>query len=321
MSLAQPDLLARLDADPATVAEVLPGLASRLSRFDFPDESPAHGLALLFVAAETDARLGPAGASVPGLLIRSGPAGLLRSNPAARQVLAAAVARPQASATECKQAISTARNLGLYEFAAESLYPAARKRVLAACDRPAGPAELADALTLSQMAAKDLVDTRIRQAARDTFAAWEPDPQAPTEVAEALSLGRTLNVREAAPAALKVARDGRFNGFVRGQALCLLGRIGRPEQAAGIEALLGDTSPVGSASVKALTVRAEVRDVALAALAELSGRDPGTLGFPYLKALGPVAYELPPNCYGFTGDDEREAALRAWRDTKASAGR
>jgi hypothetical protein len=63
-----------------------------------------------------------------------------------------------------------------------------------------------------------------------------------------------------------------------------------------------------------------MRDVALAALIQLSGQDLNDYDFPYLKNFrgirGPV--QLPPNYFGFSDDASRAAAVKRWKDSQAA---
>jgi hypothetical protein len=134
-----------------------------------------------------------------------------------------------------------------------------------------------------------------------------------TDAARAFTLARDLGLKEASGWALEVAADRKAPAAARASALVLLASVGGKGVRPRLEALLNDTTPVGTKVLRGTTLSAQVRDVALAALVHRSGRDGADFGFPYLKAV-PGLKALPePACLGFATDAERDAALKKWR--------
>ncbi len=141
---------------------------------------------------------------------------------------------------------------------------------------------------------------------------------APLGSERVFGVARDLGLRESAPWALAVALDKRAPGPGRASALLLLGKLGDKTTLPKLEPLLEDESLVGARPLGGATLRAEVRDVALAASVELSGGKPGDYGYPYLQAV-PGLKTLPSaTCLGFATPAQREAALGKW---KARAGK
>jgi hypothetical protein len=135
----------------------------------------------------------------------------------------------------------------------------------------------------------------------------------------ALPLAASFELKECADglAALALARE--TEAATRGWALLAFARLGGKADVKRLEPLLDDATPVGTKKVGAKTLRAEVRDVALAAVVQLSGRQPDDFGFPYFQALPGLKTIPSPACCGFADGAGREAALKKWKDFTAGA--
>ncbi len=130
----------------------------------------------------------------------------------------------------------------------------------------------------------------------------------------ALALALAFELKETADGAVGLALSRDLPGPTRGWALLVAGQFGTKEHAGRLEPLLGDTTAVGSKSLGPTTLRAEVRDVALAAVIRLAGRQPADYGFPYLQALPGIKTLPTPACLGFADAAGRDAAFKKWKE-------
>jgi hypothetical protein len=129
-----------------------------------------------------------------------------------------------------------------------------------------------------------------------------------------LALALAYELKDTADWAVALALSGEAPGSARGWALLLAARVGSKEHAAKLKPLLADTTLIGRKMLGSTTLRAEVRDAALAAVIQLSGRRPADYDFPYLKAV-PGLKTLPaPACLGFADAASRDAAFKKWKE-------
>jgi hypothetical protein len=138
------------------------------------------------------------------------------------------------------------------------------------------------------------------------------------QLERALSLALVYEPKETADWAVGLALSRDTPALARGWALLVVAGVGGKEHAARLEPLLADTAAVGQKPLGAATLRAEVRDVALAAVIRLGGGQPADYGFPYLQAL-PGLKTLPtPACLGFADPATREGAFKKWKEGPAA---
>jgi hypothetical protein len=130
----------------------------------------------------------------------------------------------------------------------------------------------------------------------------------------ALAVALAFELKETADWAVGLALSREVPGATRGWALLLAGQVGGKEHAARLEPLLADTTAVGQKALGPTTLRAEVRDVALAAVIRLAGRQPADYDFPYLQALPGIKTLSTPACLGFADAATRDAAFKKWKD-------
>lgn len=131
----------------------------------------------------------------------------------------------------------------------------------------------------------------------------------------ALPLATAFELKEARDWAVKLATERTLPGTTRGLALLLAGRIGDRDLVPKLAPLLEDTTSVGTRSLGSVQLTAQVRDVALAALVQMSGQKAEDYGFPYLQTV-PGLKSLPaPVCLGFAKPADRDAALKKWKES------
>jgi hypothetical protein len=156
------------------------------------------------------------------------------------------------------------------------------------------------------------------------FAAWLAARRNPGSIATGLAHARFAQVAEALPTARAVLADVKQPLKLRAEALPLLGAFGAAKDEALVAALLEDTTAVGECNYGPAQkgAKVQVRDVALAALLVLRGKDPAAFGFPGLEfhRAGPLkTVPLYPHYLGFYDDASRAAAhagAREWLDAR-----
>jgi hypothetical protein len=134
-------------------------------------------------------------------------------------------------------------------------------------------------------------------------------------------IAKQLGLKEAAPLATKVLNDKAVPGYTRGMAALFLGQVGGKDHAKDLEKLLEDTTSLGQLRTGTVTINAQMRDVALAALIMTSGQNVFDYNFPYLQNFRGFRGEmnLPASYYGFSDDASRAAALKKWKDSQVEA--
>jgi hypothetical protein len=328
MYAADGELLELLDKDPRKAGSQIAAKANAMQQ-----KLHAHPVGprpvrmgevavLMFAAAEARASLDANTSNIlTSLLYQPGPrAGVKASEPARRVLTAFLEQRTGGDMNAFLQVVYLARNLGMTDFIDEVLKPAARKQIAVAADaRGNSVINLSQALSLAQLLElRDAVEQTLKPAARRRIAEAAKSSEQ-NQIQQALFLARSLELREGVGLALTAATQKKFNAFTRGTALVLVGRLGTRDHVAHLEPLFEDRTAVGQASVNNLILRAELRDVALAAAVRLSGQKAAEYDFPYFKAVQfSDSYDVPPSCYGFETDAQRQAAFRKWKDSRVA---
>ena len=140
----------------------------------------------------------------------------------------------------------------------------------------------------------------------------------PATVSQAFYIAQQLQLKEALPLAVKTINAKTAPPYTRGMAVLFVGRMGAKEYARNLEPLLADPSAMGTIRTGTGTINAQMRDVALAALIELSGQNIHDYNFPYMQNYKGYrgTINLPPYYYGFGDDAARAAALKKWQDSQ-----
>jgi hypothetical protein len=134
---------------------------------------------------------------------------------------------------------------------------------------------------------------------------------------QAIQIAMQLDMKEMAPAALKMATNKNTQAWTRATALIAVGKLGAKDDMKAIEPLLTDTTNLGQIQFNQIRVNTEMRDVALAALILLSGQDVMTYDFPYLKAVPRINQQyLAYNYFGFSDNAQREAAIKKFKESQ-----
>ena len=131
-------------------------------------------------------------------------------------------------------------------------------------------------------------------------------------------LALQYGLTEALEPAIAALRSGAAQPYAQQYAMLVVGRFGGAEHVSLIEPLLNDHNVLGSNNIDQQEVRTEVGDVALAILLHLTGEDPQTYGFKFLQK-NPQTVIMPLSA-GFANDDERQAAIKKWRERGEKAG-
>jgi hypothetical protein len=137
----------------------------------------------------------------------------------------------------------------------------------------------------------------------------------PGLLAQTATVALALELPEARDWAVQTALDRKQPVLMRSWAVLLAGKVGGKEVIGKLGPLLSDSAAVGSFSLGSTKLTTEVRDVALAALVQASGRKLEEFGFPYSQAV-PGLKTLPsPDRLGFADAAARQAALKKWQDS------
>jgi hypothetical protein len=158
---------------------------------------------------------------------------------------------------------------------------------------------------------------RDNAASRKVFASFIEQRADQNMLQQIMYLVVQMEIKELVPVALKMALAKETNADNKSMAVLIVGKMGTKEDAEKLEPLLTDTTGLrgGSVMVGTQRVDAQLRDVVLAALIEANGQNPGDYGFPYLQAnqIQRGGY-VPPSWYGFAKNDDRQAALKKFRE-------
>jgi hypothetical protein len=158
-------------------------------------------------------------------------------------------------------------------------------------------------------------------AAGKAILAFLQQERSAAEMERALNVAGALGVREAMSWALAVATDGKRPASARATALVVLSKVGDRTVLTRVQPILEETALVGTRMVAGMVLQAQLRDVALAVVIQLSGQNPADFGFPYLQAV-PGLKTLPsPTCLGFVSDAGRNAAQAKWKASRKEPAR
>jgi hypothetical protein len=177
------------------------------------------------------------------------------------------------------------------------------------------------ARTVALPEVEQVIEKQLKPAARQALLAAAEKPINIGNISQTFLLADQLQLKEAAPLALKAIQEKQLQAYVLGQAVFQVGRHGGREAMPHLEALLGDKTNLGTAGINGMTIHAQVGDVALAALIRISGQKFDDYDFPWARIVGPAANQaLQPSahCYGFENDAARQAAQKKWRESQAA---
>ncbi|MBI1915800.1 MAG: hypothetical protein HYS12_13855 [Planctomycetes bacterium] len=140
----------------------------------------------------------------------------------------------------------------------------------------------------------------------------------PSTVSQAFYIARQLQLKEALPLALKTVKTKTTQSYTRGTAVLFIGQVGGKEHIKDLEPLLEDTTQMGAIRTGTATINAQLRDVALAAMIQMSGQNLFDYPFPFLQQYRNLRgnFQLPPYYYGFQDDAGRTAAMKKWRESQ-----
>lgn len=241
--------------------------------------------------------------------------------PAVRKMILASLEQSPGDVGRVTQSIGLARGMDLGDLVEDTLKPWVRRHVASLKGEAGELTRLTQLHTAAQsVGLKGVIDDDLKPVFARMVQAAADQPASNANAAQVIALARTLSVKEAAPLALKVAKARDITAHTRGTAMFFLADFGTKEDIAGLEALLDDTTSVGSTGFNFTTVNAEVRDVALAVLIHSAGQSLADYGFPYFQTFPGVKLTTSwPGSVGFGSPAGREAALKKWKAWSASS--
>ncbi len=140
---------------------------------------------------------------------------------------------------------------------------------------------------------------------------------------QAIQIAMQLDLKEMAPTAVKMATNKNTQAWTRATALIAVGKLGTKDNIKTIEPLLTDETNLGQMQFNTpgsgvIKVETRMRDVALAAMILLSGQSIQDYDFPYLKLvhINQQQQYLAYNYFGFTNKEQREAALKKFKESR-----
>ena len=190
-----------------------------------------------------------------------------------------------------------------------------------------GPADsnlLYSALVQSDVS-QGLRDERHAPAIRNTIGAWiaRDTTTDDTTCLHKLQLASIYQIQQGLPFAAKLLaeRRGTLPPATVAQCVQLFSKLGGKDQFPLLETLLDDKSVCYTARTGTDTIQTQVRDIALAALVEISGQEPREYGFSRLSRTRTAA--STPQMLGFSSsqESEREAGIKKWRAYRERSGR
>jgi hypothetical protein len=128
---------------------------------------------------------------------------------------------------------------------------------------------------------------------------------------QSIWIGMRFELPEGLTPAKSLLKRADQSPFVRQMAILAIAKLGSPRDVAVLEPLLSDAAAANPNEQEKSSYRCEVRDVALAAIIHLHGRDPKDFGFDKIRRNPQTLYAQ--NTMGFDGSAARTAALRRWK--------
>ena len=130
------------------------------------------------------------------------------------------------------------------------------------------------------------------------------------EVWNVLYLGLITNVDRCLPYARQVLKTPQNNVERQLCALLCLAKFGKANDIPLLEELLDNKTVYAQSQLAARVIETQIRDVALAALVQITGQKPLDYGFDRMQThRNEVFY---PRSLGFTSEEKRTAAIAAW---------
>lgn len=243
--------------------------------------------------------------------------GLLK--PAARNAVIASLEQP-GDWNRMSQAINICQQLGLQDVLEQSVKPVFSRNAAALVgETTKDPNRLQQVYYMaSNLGATQVIEEQIKPALKKYFQSANLDKNNMNNNYQMMYLAKNMQIKEAVPFALKTASAKDAAGYVRGLAIQFVGEFGSKEQIPLLEPFLTDKGEVGQAGVNFTTVKAEVRDVALAVLLVHKGENLANYGYPYFQIVqGINLYQTSAMCAGFADTNGRDAAFKKYSDLLA----
>jgi hypothetical protein len=160
-----------------------------------------------------------------------------------------------------------------------------------------------------------------RPAFRDVVGAFITRTQGPTSVYQGLTLAMRHDLgQQGLQIAERVLRSGGGLPHVRQYAILSIARFGGQSHIPALEELLEDTGVFFNGKVNGSNrrrIECQVRDLALASLIHLTGRDPRAVGFEHLQTNH--AFAFLPHTVGFSNDAQRQMVIARYRGQPITA--
>ncbi|HET6882687.1 MAG TPA: hypothetical protein VFI31_21140 [Pirellulales bacterium] len=126
-----------------------------------------------------------------------------------------------------------------------------------------------------------------------------------------LWMAMQYQLKEAVPVALALIQPPGGLPFYQQYAILAVGKLGGREHVPALMPLLDDERPIGLRDRTGHESDTQIRDVALAVMAHLTGQKLADYGFTHAKANGVLLFNS--NTLGFNDPAAREQAIKKWR--------
>jgi hypothetical protein len=129
---------------------------------------------------------------------------------------------------------------------------------------------------------------------------------------QSLDLALRHDLRQGLQPAMSMVRNhGGQQPYMLQNAILAVGKFGDRSHMPALEPLLDNNGQLGSYSQSGMTLKTEIRDVALAVLLHLSGQDLKEYGLTHAQKNS--QYLFIASTLGFVNNAQRDAALKKWR--------
>ncbi|HLW64599.1 MAG TPA: hypothetical protein VKS79_04715 [Gemmataceae bacterium] len=125
-----------------------------------------------------------------------------------------------------------------------------------------------------------------------------------------------LELKEGVDIAKRIIQSSERDPYTRAMAIGVLGKVGSKDNIPDLLPFLDKKDSVGSMMFNNTQINTQMRDVALAALVQLSGQKLSDYSFAYIKmfANANVNIFMSPGMLGFSDDAARDASIKKWKD-------
>lgn len=151
---------------------------------------------------------------------------------------------------------------------------------------------------------------------RKLYAAWVERERYSIVARRALDVAAQYGIKECAPMALNLAKEGGIPITYRAMALAAFGRLASKDELKDLEPFLTDKLQIAVVAFNNERGSVQMRDIALGLSVQLAGENLTDFGFDRRPPVG-AATVSSYTFYAFANDDKRDAAHAKWKEWAA----